>query len=458
VIVAVLMVRFSESTRMPRPLAHPLRPLTPAEQQALDQILRAPSQPLRRHQRAQALLAIAAGSTLTAAATAVGWRVGDTVGALIRRFNVRGLAALDDQPRPGRRPTYTAAARARILREVRRPPDREQDGTATWSLSTLQRALRRAPDGLPHVSTFTILQTLHEAGYTWQQSRTWCDTGVALRKRKHGVDRVEDPHTGPKQEGIERAYRVGETLGLPVWCEDEAGPYQAIPHAGASWQPTGHPVRQPHEYARGGTAKLLTLFRPATGEVRGEPVEQTTNAILHPWLERELEAILASCPPTPAQPAAGCRWVDWDWQPSAAHLDRFLPPIRMLLVLDNLSGHCSHSFVEWCMRRGICLLYTPLAGSWLNMAESVQRIIVRRALAGQHPHDTTTLKQWLQDTVAGWNRAPTPFIWGGKRQARRDRAYARRHRLGGSGATTISVVPRRTRPVRQHHVPSSIAS
>lgn len=245
---------------------------------------------------------------------------------------------------------------------------------------------------------------------------------------------------------------------MQVWCEDEAGPYQAIPHPGASWQPTGHPARQPQEYVRGGTAKLLTLFRPATGEIRGEPVDQTTNAILHPWLTHELEAILATCPSAPAQPCAECRWVAWDGQPGAEHLDRFLPPIRVLLVLDNLSGHCSRSFVEWCMRRGICLLYTPLSGSWLNMAESVQRIIVRRALAGQHPPDTTTLKTWLRDTVAGWNRAPTPFIWGGKRHARRDRAYARRHRLGGSGATTSTTVVPRARSVRQYHAPSSIAS
>jgi hypothetical protein len=27
--------------------------------------------------------------------------------------------------------------------------------------------------------------------------------------------------------------------------EDEAGPYQAIPQPGASWQPEGHPVVQP---------------------------------------------------------------------------------------------------------------------------------------------------------------------------------------------------------------------
>ena len=147
---------------MPRPLAHPLRPLTPAEQQALDQILRAPSQPLRRHQRAQALLAVAAGSTLAAAAAAVGWRVGDTVATLIRRFNWLGLAALDDQPRAGRRPTYTAADRERIVREFRRIPDREQDGTATWSLSTLQQALRKT--GLPDIARETIRQVLHEAG------------------------------------------------------------------------------------------------------------------------------------------------------------------------------------------------------------------------------------------------------------------------------------------------------
>ena len=85
---------------------------------------------------------------------------------------------------------YDARTRERILREFRRPPDREHDGTATWSLTTLQRALRRAPEGLPAVSTWTILHTLHEAraqrGYTWQQRRTWCHTGTVVRKRKAG--------------------------------------------------------------------------------------------------------------------------------------------------------------------------------------------------------------------------------------------------------------------------------
>jgi hypothetical protein len=49
------------------------------------------------------------------------------------------------------------------------PPDREQDQAATWSLTTLQRTLRRTEDGLPKISTYMILQTLHQAGYAWHK-------------------------------------------------------------------------------------------------------------------------------------------------------------------------------------------------------------------------------------------------------------------------------------------------
>ena len=72
-------------------------------------------------------------------------------------------------------------------------------GTATWSWTTLQRALRRAPDGLPAVSTGTIFQVLHRAGYTCQNNRTGCETGTVVRKRKAGTVRVTDPDTEQKR-------------------------------------------------------------------------------------------------------------------------------------------------------------------------------------------------------------------------------------------------------------------
>jgi len=232
---------------------------------------------------------------------------------------------------------------------------------------------------------------------------------------------------------IERAYRLGEAGGLQVWCQDEAGPYQAVPQPGASWQPQGDPARQPHEYLRGGTAKLLTLLRPATGEVRAEPVDRAPNAVLHTWLRRELAAILATCPPTPAAAPPGGRWADWLDPALPAWWAGGLPPLRVLLIWDNLAGHHDWELVQDLLNWGILPLYTPVAGSWLNLAESVQRILVRRALAGQHPQSAQAVKTWLAETVVGWNADPTPFEWGGKRAARRQRVRHRRHQVGGSG-------------------------
>jgi transposase len=185
---------------MSQPVAQPLRPLTEIERQELQRVSRAPSETVIRHQRAVALLAVADGKRLIEAAHAAGWKVHDTVTRLIRRFNERGLAALDDLPRSGHPRSYGASERARIEQELLREPSRQEDSTATWSLTTLQRALREASDGLPAVSTFTILHALHEAGYSWQQSRTWCKTGTTLRKNKDGtVEESYDPYTPEKK-------------------------------------------------------------------------------------------------------------------------------------------------------------------------------------------------------------------------------------------------------------------
>jgi hypothetical protein len=80
-------------------------------------------------------------------------------------------------------------------------------------------------------------------------------------------------------------------------------------------------------------------------------------------------------------------------------------------------------------------LYTPLSGSWLNMAESLQRIICGRALNGQHPQTVVQLTTWLEDAVVGWNSNPAPFVWDGKRRQRRIRAKQRRLVRSNAAAT-----------------------
>lgn len=184
---------------MSRHKKDPLRALTDAERRYLEQLSRAQSASAVQVMRARLLLAVAEGQSYLEAARSVGRRSNDAVSHLVSRFNQEGLAAL--APRHGGGPTvvYGPVERERILQAFRRTPDRARDGTATWSLTSLQRALRTAPDGLPTVSTFTILAVLHDAGLNWQRSRAWCETGQVVRMRKAGPVCVTDPDAEAKK-------------------------------------------------------------------------------------------------------------------------------------------------------------------------------------------------------------------------------------------------------------------
>jgi transposase len=220
-----------------------------------------------------------------------------------------------------------------------------------------------------------------------------------------------------------------------------------VPYPGQSWAEQGRPKCQPHEYVRNGTAKLLTLFHPSDGTVRVKGVTSCPNTVLHEWLKEQLAAVLDTLPAPPVnvpKDAIRAAWETWFAGLTVrATLPDDLPPVRMLLVLDNLKGHHTPDFVLWLFTHGVVPLYTPLGGSWLNMAESVQRILKRRALENQHPETPDEIMAWLEASARGWNAQPTPFVWGGKRAARRIRSRQRRHALGGSGACTH-------RPVRRH--------
>ncbi len=192
---------------MTRRQKDPLRPLTADEQTALERLSRSQTEPASHVARAKALLAVAAGLSYSSAAKAAGRRSGDAVAHLVTRFNHHGLVAIVPGHGGGPPLTYTVAERNRILAEARRTPEREADSTATWSLMTLRHALRTAPDGLPKVSAGTIRAVLIDAGWSWQRSRSWCQTGTAQRKRKSGIVTVIDPDGEAKKTERAGIYR-----------------------------------------------------------------------------------------------------------------------------------------------------------------------------------------------------------------------------------------------------------
>ena len=173
-----------------------LRPLTAEEEASLARMRGCGSERVDRRRRANALLTAHQGCSRAVVAQVTGFS-SRGVDYLVARFNAVGLAALDVAAGRGRKRTYDEAARVQIVAMAQRVPERREDGSATWSLSLLARALHQA--GLPLISATTIRRVLAEAGNSYQRTRTWCPTGTAIRKRKAGPVQVVDPLTEQKK-------------------------------------------------------------------------------------------------------------------------------------------------------------------------------------------------------------------------------------------------------------------
>jgi hypothetical protein len=111
---------------------------------------------------------------------------------------------------------------------------------------------------------------------------------------------------------------------------------------------------------RAGTAKLLTLFRPATGEVRAKGVLSAPNAVLHPWLQEQLQTILAQLDqeplavrvPLPEDHPLLLTWQHWYWsyeRPKPA------PALRLIAGLWTISrGTCRTTWSVGCSNAASC--------------------------------------------------------------------------------------------------------
>ena len=83
--------------------------------------------------------------------------------------------------------------------------------------------------------------------------------------------------------------------------------------------------------------------------------QRRTEAILEPIKRQEAltEQPAESEQSIGAQSGPGCGLVE---------SDKGLPPLRILLVWDNLAGHLSHELMGWLFQQGVMPLYTPIRG------------------------------------------------------------------------------------------------
>jgi len=173
---------------------------------------------------------------------------------------------------------------------------------------------------------------------------------------------------------------------FPVVCFDEGGKEPTVdarpalpmaPRVPATAAQAGQPgqvTRIDHEYVRQGSANLFVWTAPHLG-LRAVTVTARRTAVDFAVAMRDL--------------------VD---DPRLADAE------RIVLVLDNLNTHRPASlykaFLPHEARRILDRLewhYTPLHGSWLNIAEIELGVLARQCLARRIPDDTP-----LQREVAAW--------------------------------------------------------
>jgi hypothetical protein len=172
----------------------------------------------------------------------------------------------------------------------------------------------------------------------------------------------------------------------PLICFDEAGKeLQRDVRAGSGAQP-GCPARQDYEYARNGSRNLFLACAPHLGWRRVTVTERRTAQDFAHAVRQLVE-------------------------------EDFPDAERIVLVLDNLNTHKAASLYQTFpperaqrLWRKLEVHYTPLHGSWLNLAEIELAVLSRQCLDRRIPDAAT-----LDREVAAWTRArgsdATPISW-----------------------------------------------
>ena len=152
------------------PKRNELRPFTEEEQNDLEKLQRSRTAAQQHVERATILLGYAAGEAIGEIAHRVHRRP-ETVWNVVKRFNQRGLASLQDVPRAGRPVTYGEEARGQMVVTAKTHPQQLGLPYSHWTLDRLVEYVHQRLN-LP-VSRSQLGAILEQEGLKWYQEKTY---------------------------------------------------------------------------------------------------------------------------------------------------------------------------------------------------------------------------------------------------------------------------------------------
>lgn len=270
------------------------------------------------------------------------------------RFIERGMAGLEDAPRPGKPNAGHTDLRMKLLEMLETPPPK---GQASWDGLALAKAV-----GAKKSSVYALLA---KDGIQLQRSRSWCVS--------------TDPEFSAKSTDV-----IGLYLNPPeraiVFSVDEKPSMQVLSRkTGYVKTSSGKVVRGLQStYRRNGTLNLFAALNVATGEVRSK----TTTTKKRPDFQAFMDDVVKDIS-----------------QSQEIHV-----------IVDNYCTHKKND--EWLKAHpNVTFHFTPTSASWLNMVEVWLGILTRKALKGASFNSTEELSQAIVDFCEIYNQSAKPFVW-----------------------------------------------
>jgi transposase len=338
-----------------------------ADRAELERRARLKGAPARVVERARIVLLAAGGLT----GAQIAERAGCTEPTVVkwrRQYAERGLAGLEDAPRPGGPKTVlTDEAVCQILSATVTPPPEplRAAGVTHWSSRRLADWLRQANGISVSHDSITVL---------W---RRFC-----LRPHRTGGFKFStDPQLEAKVRDVVGLHLAPPDNAVVVYVDGKPQ-IQALERTRPvlPMRP-GIPERHTHDYIRHGTTALFAALEVATGTVADACYPRHR----HGEFLRFLKKVTAACPGE-----------------------------ELHVICDNYATRKRAEVRAWLARpenQRVTLHFVPASCSWLNLVECFFSIITRQAIRRGSFASASDLISAIGTFIEHWNEHPRPFSW-----------------------------------------------
>jgi transposase len=273
-----------------------------------------------------------------------------------KRYLELGLDGLKDAPRPGKKPVYNEADKARVVQKACSKPD---GGYSNWSQRRIAKEFG--------MSQSTVQNILKSHDLKPHKTEYWCGKST-------------DPEFEEKMLNV-----IGLYLNPPenalVLSVDEKTQIQALDRS----QPelplrSGNPKRLTATYKRHGTVSLIAALSVHDGEITANTIDKNNAKNFLKFLKK---------------------------------IYRKYPKKHLHVIADNLNVHKHKDVKEWIdSKPRITIHFTPTYSSWLNQIEIWFNILSKDVLKGAVWKSKEQLASQIIQYVETYNNERAkPFEW-----------------------------------------------